>query len=336
MNKKLLMICAVFFMLFITACLISKNTNLKINPIGRGINFGNMFEVPPGGWNVQYKEDYFSIVKEKGFETVRLPVWFSGYTDNTPPYTINEEIFERVDSAVNKAIENDLNIILCMHNYTDIMIQPKSQKEKFISMWNQIAERYKGMPDNVYFELLNEPNNALDAITWNELAKEALAKVRETNTDRKVIIGPVNWNQFTYINELELPEDDNLIVTIHYYEPFHFTHQGASWVSGATNWIGTTWDGTDEEKTEIDNNFDIVKEWADEHNVDVFIGEFGAYSKYADIQSRARWTRYVREAAEKREFGWTYWEFCSNFGIYEHYIKQWNKELVDALLLDEE
>lgn len=336
MQKKLLLICVVFFTLFMNACSISKNTNLKMNSIGRGINFGNMFEVPPGGWNVQYKEEYFSIVKEKGFETVRLPVWFSGYADNTPPYTINEKIFERVDSAINKAIENDLNIILCMHNYTDIMNQPKSQKDKFICMWDQIAERYKDMPDNVYFELLNEPNNALDAVTWNEFAQEAIKIVRETNADRKIVIGPVNWNQYTYINELELPEDDNLIVTIHYYEPFHFTHQGANWVSGSTDWIGTTWNGTDEEKTVIDNNFDLVKEWADEHNVDVFIGEFGAYSKYADIQSRGRWTHHVREAAEERGFGWIYWEFCSSFGIYEHYIKQWNKELVDALLLDEE
>ena len=50
---------------------------------------------------------------------------------------------------------------------------------------------------------------------------------------------------------LELPadsnQDPNLIVTIHNYEPFHFTHQGAGWVEGGSDWLGTGWDGTPDE-----------------------------------------------------------------------------------------
>src|SRR5512146_2138590 len=45
----------------------------------RGINFGNMLEAPKeGDWGLTVQEDYFDLVKEAGFDFVRLPVrWFA-------------------------------------------------------------------------------------------------------------------------------------------------------------------------------------------------------------------------------------------------------------------
>ena len=45
-----------------------------------------------------------------------------------------------------------------------------------------------------------------------------------------------------HLDSLELPEADrNLVVTFHYYAPFAFTHQGASWVQELKNTSGVTW-----------------------------------------------------------------------------------------------
>jgi endoglucanase len=101
----------------------------------------------------------------------------------------------------------------------------------------------------------------------------------------------------------------------------------------AQQWIGATWDGTAEEKSVIDNDFDSVSEWAALNNRPVHLGEFGAYS-VADDDSRERWTRYVREAAEQRGFSWAYWEFGAGFGIYDRDAKVWRQELLRALLPD--
>ena len=61
------------------------------------------------------------------------------------------------------------------------------------------------------------------------------------------------------------------------------------------------------------------------------LGEFGVYST-ADMESRARWTGFVRKEAERIGISFTYWEFCSSFGIYDPIKNTFRNELVEALL----
>lgn len=96
-------------------------------------------------------------------------------------------------------------------------------------------------------------------------------------------------------------------------------------------WLGTTWDATDEQKAEITSHFDSVAEWAKRNNVRILLGEFGAYSK-GNIASRARWTNYVAREAERHGFVWSYWEFASGFGVYDPTTNQWREELLNALI----
>ena len=79
------------------------------------------------------------------------------------------------------------------------------------------------------------------------------------------------------------------------------------------------------------DHFDAINSWAATNNVPVYLGEFGAYSK-ADIDSRERWTAFVAREAERRNFSWAYWEFCSGFGAYDSVGKKWNEQLLRALL----
>ncbi|NHV98837.1 MAG: glycoside hydrolase family 5 protein [Thaumarchaeota archaeon] len=57
-------------------------------------------------------------------------------------------------------------------------------------------------------------------------------------------MGPAYWNTIDHLDELKLPEEDeNIIVTIHYYSPMDFTHQGAKW-AGREDKVGVEWKGT--------------------------------------------------------------------------------------------
>ncbi len=129
-----------------------------------------------------------------------------------------------------------------------------------------------------------------------------------------------------------MPEDDrNLIVTVHYYSPHHFTHQGASWSEGSEAWTGTTWSGTTEEMRDVRHDFDLVADWAATNARPVFVGEFGAYSR-ADMNSRAWWTAFVARQAEDRGMSWAYWEFCAGFGVYDPERRAWRPMLLNALV----
>ena len=84
--------------------------------------------------------------------------------------------------------KNHLAIILDFHNYGEIMTNPPANRARFLAMWREIAERYKDYPPQVMFELLNEPNDLLNAAVWNEYASEALGVIRLSNPRRVAII----------------------------------------------------------------------------------------------------------------------------------------------------
>jgi endoglucanase len=301
--------------------------------LGRGVNLGNALEAHyEGEWGMVLDERYFQLLAEAGFTNVRIPIRWTAHAGEDDPYTIEPAFLARVDWAIAQALANGLHPIINMHHNEEIMQEPEAHQARYLAIWQQIAEHYSSEPPEVLFELLNEPNSNMLAFRWNKLLATTLALIRQSNPDRIIIIGPTGWNSATELANLELPAADRqIIVTFHYYEPFHFTHQGAEWVNGAEAWLGTTWAGTDAEEQQIVTHFDRAATWAEKQNRPLYLGEFGAYSK-ADLASRARWTAFVARTAEERGFSWSYWEFGAGFGVYDRSRAVWNEALLDALL----
>jgi aryl-phospho-beta-D-glucosidase BglC (GH1 family)/S-formylglutathione hydrolase FrmB len=300
--------------------------------LGRGINFGNALEAPrEGEWGMRIEAEYFRIIKEAGFDSVRVPVKWSAHAQEQAPYTINAKFFERIDWVLDQAAQNKLNVVLNVHHYDELTANPDRHLPRLVGLWQQIATRYKDRPASVYFELLNEPHDKLTESKWNEAIPQVLKAVRATNPTRPVIIGPGQWNAIRALPKLELPDDPNLILTVHYYDPFEFTHQGASWAQGSEKWLGRKWTGSEAEVAAIRRAFDVAAAWAKQRNRPVFLGEFGAYER-ADMESRERWTRTVAREAQARGWSWAYWEFGAGFGAYDRQKQQWRDPLKKALL----
>jgi endoglucanase len=301
--------------------------------MGGGINLGNALESPhEGDWGVVLQPEYFSLIKAAGFSHVRLPVCWSAHAMTVPPYTIEPAFIERVAWAISQARKNGLLIVVDMHHYHEFEQSPDSQQQRFDAMWQQIAQRFSNEPEDMAFELYNEPCKTIDAAKWNQIAAQTLHLVRQSNAQRFVVIGPANWNSISQLPELSLPESDSrLIVTVHYYNPFHFTHQGASWVGqDSVQWLGTKWLGTAPGVSAIAQDLDSASKWGNEHDRPIYLGEFGAFEK-ADMESRARWTQTVRELAAQRGMATAYWEFCSGFGAYDPQSHHWREPLLKAL-----
>jgi endoglucanase len=301
--------------------------------LGRGMNIGNALEAPEeGAWGVRLKSEYFTTIKQAGFQTVRLPIKWSVHAQRQAPYVIDPKFAERVDWAIDQALANGLNIIVDFHHYSEMDTDPDGHLPRLVGLWQQIAARYKNRPAGVYFELLNEPHGKLTDTNWNAAIPKALAAVRETNATRPVIVGPASWNSIAALDKLQLPADDrNLIVTVHFYDPHEFTHQGAPWDRGAEKWKGRKWTGSDDERATVTKRFEAAAAWAKKHDRRIFLGEFGAYH-VADPESRARWTAFVAREAERFGFSWAYWEFCSGFGTYDAKTDQWLPGLKAALV----
>ncbi len=245
--------------------------------LARTVNFGNALEAPTeGAWGMTLEENYFQLVKDAGFSAIRLPVKWSAHALSAAPYTIDPTFLKRVDWAVSNATSRGLSIIVNMHNYDQLLTEPAAHLERFVSIWKQLAEHYKSRNDQVFFEILNEPNGKLEPL-WNDYASKVLAVIRQSNPTRAVIVGPNGWNSIGRLGELSLPSDPNLIVTVHFYDPFSFTHQGAEWatpipptgiafpVSGSSlraPWQNYSWDSTLVFKADLSIDLTYNNGWA--------------------------------------------------------------------------
>jgi endoglucanase len=295
--------------------------------LGRGINFSGVLDVVGTASPWCLDERHLDVAAEAGFSTVRLPTMWSAHADTAPAYTIDPGFCERVDRAVDSALGRGSNVVLNVHHYNELSAAPERHAERFLALWRQIAPRYADRSPRLYLELLNEPHGGLTAPGWNALLADALTVVRESDPQRIVVVGPARRNVVAGLAGLELPDDDRLIATLHFYLPFEFTHQGAEWLPGADAWIGTTWG----EQAGVVHELARAGAWARANDRPIFLGEFGVLST-VPMAARAAWTALVRAEAERLGFSWAYWDFATDFGAFDTTRHTWRAPLRDALM----
>lgn len=313
--------------------------------LGRGVNLGNMLETPlaAGEWGVRPNPQrdylqYVDLAKQAGFTHIRLPVRWSNHAAITADATIDAEFAQRVDRIVNHALAEGLSVVMNMHHYRQFDGTPLDLGERKVAenivdtrmlfLWRQIATRYQNHSEKLFFEVYNEPNGRMEA-RWNSMLSRALREIRNSNPTRVVVIGPTQWNSVDALAKLELPSDPHLIVTVHNYDPFAFTHQGASWVKPPLA-TGTRC-CTNSQENQILNALEKAYRWGQDQGYSIYLGEFGAYDKAA-MDDRVVYTRVVSSAATRLGFSWAYWEMASGFGLFDPALQTWRLPLLDALL----
>ncbi len=300
--------------------------------LGRGLNLGNALDAPKeGDWGVTLKPEWFRMIADSGFATVRIPVRWSSHAQTAPPYTIDSAFMARVAWAVDQALAAKLNVVLDVHHYDSLYAHPDVEKERFLSIWRQICGRFGAYPPELLFEILNEPRDQLDATAWNRLLGETLDSIRALQPHRSLIVGTAPWGSLSGLAALQLPPDTNLIVTVHYYDPHTFTHQGAIFEPGASAWLGTRWRATPTQRAQVDQDIKAIRDWAAVNDRPIFMGEFGTYEA-VDSASRALYTEYLAAGFSQAGFSWALWNFTSDFGVWNDSAGVWRRYLLDALL----
>jgi endoglucanase len=303
----------------------------QVKRLGRGVNILGYDPIWDSPEEARFKDKHFKLIREAGFDSVRINLHVLDRLDGRNGYKIPEAWLSTLDWAVKGALANGLAVVLDLHDYNNVAADPDRAKPRILAYWDQIAAHFKDAPDGVMFELLNEPNGKLSAPLWNSWIPEIMAAVRRTNPARTVVIGPAFWNGIEALPGLKLPEDDrNIIVTVHYYHPMRFTHQGADWTPEFVKLSGIAW-GSEKEKAPVRTELEHVQEWAAQNKRPILLGEFGAYDK-APMPSRVAWTSFVARTAESLGWAWAYWQFDSDFIVYDIDKDQWVKPILGALI----
>lgn len=216
-----------------------------------GWNLGNTFDAPDGEitWgNPMTSPEMLKLVKELGFETIRIPISWGKHVSEAPEYTIDEGFMKRITTVVNQALDAGLHVIINSHHDNDIYM-PRADnsqhgQEYLTAIWTQVGEHFKDYDYNLIFQTMNEPRVVGTSYEWsvngqnpdcvaalgvvNELNQASLNAIRATggkNADRYVIISPYAGNSGAATSSyFQLPEDsaeNRLIVSIHAYTPYN-------------------------------------------------------------------------------------------------------------------
>lgn len=190
----------------------------------------------------EYKDNYITkadidFIASTGANTIRLPFHYKLFTDEDyMGLTSNQDGFARIDSVVSWCRDNDLYLILDMHDapggqtgdniddsygYPWLFESPRAQ-EQFLDIWRRIAEYYRDEPVILGYELINEPiphfmenMNELNLLL-EPLQKRAVAAIREVDPNHIVLIGAPQWNSnFEPLKDTDY--DDNIMFTCHRY-----------------------------------------------------------------------------------------------------------------------
>ncbi len=312
-------------------------------PFKRGVNLSNWLQEPTAR-QVQfskYTKKDFQNIKALGCDVIRLPVNMHGMTSGAPDHTVDPLLFDFLDAAVDWAEELGLHIILDNHSFDPAVNTSPLIGSTLVPVWKQMAEHFKHRSMLVYYEILNEPHGISDAV-WNIIQRNVLDSIRTIDKKHTIIIGPAGWN--SYANLAAMPDypDTNLIYTFHFYDPFIFTHQGASWASPSLvplagvpfpydaarmpavppSLAGTYIAGelSNYQSTgtaaKVQSTLDIAVNFKNSRNVKIFCGEFGVYKPNSANEDRVRWYQIVRTYLEQKGIAWTSWDYQGGFGLF--------------------
>jgi endoglucanase len=326
----------------------------RANKMGKGINLSWMDQ----RWNgseaedhrdyldldeLPYIKDQIKLMHELGFQLLRFPVCFELWYDNEAPYKLlKPEYYPALDSVIKWTAEKKMQLIIDNHHGTLNTTHLSSDTKRICAIWNDVARRYKNSDaERLFFEIFNEPHQISQA-DWEQTAEEIIATIRKQAPYHTLIAGASEWNGRKALQNTAPFADTNIIYTFHFYDPFLYTHQGASWAGDAASTTGlpypyrseampiidtkaaVTWAKgafqqypSEATYESLDNKLNSIKEWAEDNNVPFFCGEWGAYKKHTPVKDRCNYLHDVYTILQHLKIPNAMWEWDAGFSFFE-------------------
>jgi aryl-phospho-beta-D-glucosidase BglC (GH1 family) len=287
-----------------------------------------------------------ALIKSIGFDHVRFPIEPAPLLSDTPdPSILNTTYLSYVDSALDMILATGLAVVIDIHPSDEFklrMARDERSIEAFAKFWRAFASHLaKRDPEAVFLEVINEPM-VEDAYRWYGIQAKLIAAIRAGAPNHTIIAAGHRWSGLAEMLFLEPYADPNIIYNFHYYEPFAFTHQGATWAGpnlpfyknvpypSSPDAVKLLLDAIPDEPARynllrygednwnagrIDRELGAAAAWAAKHHVYITCNEFGAFRKVVKPADRVAWLQDMRVALEKHGIGWTMWDYAGGFSV---------------------
>ncbi len=316
----------------------------------RGINVSLWFAQVPNNYSVERLRTFttsedIALIQRLGFDHIRLcldPEQMLGWVaspEGSTPFTTE------LDRVVRTMLDHKLAVVFDVHpesSYKAQLRQGTASVEAFATLWRALAKHFASTdPEYVFFEIMNEPEQD-DPFRWQGIQSFIAEQIRQEAPDHTIIATGARWSGLEDLMRAEPIALANVIYTFHYYEPFPFTHQGATWTSAQVQLLRSVpYPSTPEavqpnlrqeptlagqfwleqyglnrwDSQRVDATLGFAEKWSHLHRAPVYCGEFGVLRDYVEPAMRARWLQDMRVALEKHKIGWAMWDYQANFGV---------------------
>jgi aryl-phospho-beta-D-glucosidase BglC (GH1 family) len=311
--------------------------------ISLGWNIGNSLEATGSetAWgNPKVGKALIDLVKQNGFNAIRIPCSWNQYMSNSTKAEIKTEWLNRVKEVIQYCIDNDMYVLLNIHwdggwlenNVTEAKKVENNAKQK--AFWEQIATHFRNYDEHLLFASANEPNveNAIQMAVLTSYHQTFIDAVRSTggrNTYRTLVIqGPSTDIEKTNTLMTTLPLDpvaNRMMVEVHYYTPWQFCgmekdeswgkmfyYWGADYHAAADPSRNATWG----EEQDLNRFFVLMKNQFTDRGIPVVLGEFSALRRSTltgdaltlHLASRAYFLKYTVKQAKANGLLPFYWD----------------------------
>ncbi|WP_183768991.1 glycoside hydrolase family 5 protein [Tunturiibacter empetritectus] len=334
--------------------------------LSHGINTSRWFAQSPDNYTVQRLRSFTTtddivLIRKLGFDHIRISIDAKPLLDWQRNLPQAAPFMAELDHVVQVALEQKLAVIIDLHpesRYKQQLLQGTEPVGRFGMLWQSVAKHFGSMdPNLVFFEIMNEPEQS-DTHRWQGIESFVAGQIRAVAPQHTIIASGAKWSGLEDLMLLEPIPYDNVIYTFHDYEPFAFTHQGATWTDPAVQPLRRVPYPSTPENVEknvqqeptlagqlfvkqyglarwdaqrVDATIDFAERWSKLHHAPVYCGEFGVHRPFADEAMRAHWLRDMRIALEKHHIGWAMWDYQDNFGVV---TKKNGATIPDPLILD--
>lgn len=303
-----------------------------------------------GGWLSQCchkKAHYDSFIGKAdiekiaswGLDHVRLPIDYDLIEDKEG--NVIESGYGYIDKAIEWCGEAGLNLVLDLHKTAgfsfdkgereDGFFGSEDLQERFYKLWERLAERYGKYSERVVFELLNEVTDKSYIDVWNGIIAECVKKIRAIAPNTTILIGSYWNNSPDALPDLIKPDDENIVLSFHCYDPLEFTHQGATWVDGMDPEVRIAFDGEKINPEYFAGRFSAALKTAEKYNAALYCGEYGVIDKVSP-RDALEWYKAINGAFERFGLSRCAWNYRQkDFGLSDEWIKPVIDELVKYL-----
>jgi endoglucanase len=323
--------------------------------LDRGICIDRQFRAIPPEPMMRIAREDIRAIRSMGFEFAKVIV-------NPEPLLADGRLGEAgrayLKELVGTVVDGGLPAVVCIHpewEYKRKVLSRPGEFERFAGFLEDVARILAAGwgPDRIALQLMTEPGG--NELSWNELQPRLWRAARRAMPRHALILAGDQTGRIEGLLATEPVDDENVLYSFTFYDPFILTLQGAEWIKPEwwSHLGGVPYPASPEAvraalpailaripasppewRPEVERRLVAygeerwdagriaarigrVAEWNRAHGGRrrLWCAEFGCYQRSIDPAARLRYLEDVRRAFEAHGIGWAYWSYNETFTI---------------------